>query len=163
TTDAGGVVSFAASPETCRIAVGCGAKDLRIIHSADGRRLQENHSDHAGRVTALAYAPGGEKLVSGGESGQVHLWTADLQPIGAVWQAHPGWVMGVAFSADGKQIFSVGGEGMLKCWDPARPSAPLWSRQLPCGQVSGAVFDRAGKTLLVQSANLFDLSAYAVS
>jgi WD40 repeat protein len=57
---------------------------------------------HKGRVCALAYAPDGRTLASGGNDRRVRLWDAATGSERLALQGHPACVYALAFSPDGR-------------------------------------------------------------
>jgi WD40 repeat protein len=85
---------------------------------------------HRGSALALAFAPDGKVLASGGgdweQYGEVILWGTDGGSRLALH--HPEWVEGVAFAPSGRLLASVGGTrnsgGTVQLWDvTTRPLA----------------------------------------
>lgn len=74
-------------------------------------------------VTSLAFAPGGNTLVTvGGESlhyrpGDVKLWDASTGNLIASLEGHPSNVWSVAISPDGKTLITSGYDGKLLVWN----------------------------------------------
>jgi WD40 repeat protein len=69
-------------------------------------------------VKAVAFAPGGELLASGGGDGCVRLWhPGSGKELARL--AHPAEVTALAFSRDGKLLASACGDLKVSLWDPA--------------------------------------------
>jgi WD40 repeat protein len=74
---------------------------------------------HKGRVCALAYAPDGRTLASGGNDRKVRLLDAATGSERLALKGHPACVYALAFSADGRSLASGGGQRCLRLWDVA--------------------------------------------
>ena len=77
---------------------------------------------HPGPVFALAYAPGGELLASGGWDGAIRLWDPGTGSTAAVLTGHAGAVRSLAFSTDGSALMSAGRDRTVRRWEPASGS-----------------------------------------
>ena len=79
-------------------------------------RILRGHTDG---VLAVAYAPDGKTLATGGSDRTVRLWdTVSGQEVGQL-RGHRGGVYAVGFSPGGKILASGGGNMALKLWDLA--------------------------------------------
>ncbi|HYV39153.1 MAG TPA: WD40 repeat domain-containing protein, partial [Gemmataceae bacterium] len=126
--------------------------------------------EHAKPVRALAYAPDGKSLASGGDDHKVCVWTTDKEPKATVLTGHPGEVTAVAWSPDSKTLASAGAHsasmldaGLIKLWD-----APKWQERkkapaFAVPPVTALAFTGQGKTLLAASqsnvARFFDVAS----
>ncbi|MFQ5732526.1 MAG: protein kinase [Planctomycetaceae bacterium] len=101
----------------------------------------------AGRVTAVAFHPGGQRLVSAAANQPVKVWDART---GAeiVRVDHIAW--SVAVSPDGKKIVTGGADHKVKIWDAqsGRPILVLSGHQ---GPVRGIAFNPDGSRLVTGS------------
>jgi hypothetical protein len=71
---------------------------------------------HRGLVLSVAFAPDGQRLVSGGADGTVRLWrTGDGEEL-SCFEGHAGRVNAVAFSPDGQTVFSCSADGTIRRW-----------------------------------------------
>ena len=79
---------------------------------------------HTGAVTALAVAPDGSWLASGGFDGTVRIWDPVSWQERAAMAGHEtdqlfGGVAALAVAPDGSWLASGGGDGTVRIWDPA--------------------------------------------
>ncbi len=66
---------------------------------------------------SVAFSPGGQQIVSGGEDGTVWLWNLRGHPLAEPFRGHKGAIISVAFSPDGQKIVSGGGDGTVRLWN----------------------------------------------
>ncbi len=71
----------------------------------------------SGGVLALAFAPDGRTLVSGGKSRVIRIWEVLSGKERKSFGGHPGWVRALAYSPDGKMLASGGADGSVRIWD----------------------------------------------
>lgn len=76
---------------------------------------------HSAPVMSLAFAPDGERLVSGGADSKICLWNwrDKINPALAAWNAHQGGVLALAYSPDGALLASGGRDERINIWDGA--------------------------------------------
>jgi WD40 repeat protein len=72
---------------------------------------------HGEPVSALAFLPGGGRLVSGGADGTVRLWEVSTGRELRRFLGHEGGVAALAVSAEGKRLISGGADKALHVWD----------------------------------------------
>jgi WD40 repeat protein len=102
---------------------------------------------HAGAVPALAFAPDGSTLASGGRDGTVRLWRPGRP--GQTLIGHAGNVTALAFSPDGRTLAS-GGRDRQVCFWPVGPSAAgNLSDTKVSAAVTGLAYAPDGRTLWV--------------
>ena len=73
---------------------------------------------HTGGVTAVAIAPDGAWLASGGRDGSVRIWDRASGEQRAAFAGHTGGVTAVAIAPDGAWLASSGRDGSVRIWDP---------------------------------------------
>jgi hypothetical protein len=109
-------VAFTAAGKTLATASDDGTVKLWVWK--EGTWHKDRVLEHETAVRPLAFAPDGQRLVTGGRNGRVILWdVADGSK--HILGEHKGVVMAVAFSPDGKTVASAGGDKAVKLWDAA--------------------------------------------
>jgi WD40 repeat protein len=68
-------------------------------------------------ANAMAYAPSGKVIASGGTRGGVKIWEASTGRELASWAAHEKGVNAIAFSPDGTMLATSGEDGFVRLWD----------------------------------------------
>ncbi len=117
----GWVFSVAFSPDGNSLAVQ--SRTIRIIDlkSREQTLVYDGHGNasiwETKGATAMAYAPSGTEIFSGGTAGMVKIWRADSGDEVASWVAHEGWITGIAVSSDGTMLAISGGDGFTRLWD----------------------------------------------
>jgi WD40 repeat protein len=112
------VEALAVAPDGSWLA--CADKD-GAVHIWDMATGQERATwiSHHGGVTALAAAPQGRWLFSGGRNdGSVRIWDLATGRAQAAWTGHYG-MMAVAVAPDGSWLASGGADREVRIWDPA--------------------------------------------
>ena len=107
---------------------------------------------HAGSVTAVDFAPSGEKVLTGSENGTAHLWeAASGKPTGkTIWHRSP--ITALSFSPDSSVIGTGSPDGTVRLWnantqeaigEPIRHQDRLWE----------LAFSDNSKAVMTQSIN----------
>jgi WD40 repeat protein len=103
---------------------------------------------HTGEVTALAFLPGGKRLLTASSDHTLRLWEIPSAKTVAVFEGNEQVVGWIAVSTNGR--VAVSGGSQCKVWDIASRK-PLWT--LSEQVVRAATFTPDGKHLLVASAD----------
>jgi WD40 repeat protein len=73
---------------------------------------------HPGVVSALSWAPSGERPISGGSDGRLRWWELQSGQCVRVQEAHQqGTVQALKVSPDGRRLASCGDDGAIRLWD----------------------------------------------
>lgn len=92
----------------------CSAAPKLYLKSGDiSMEVQKN----APYVTAVAFAPDGKSVISGGADGTVRRW--DLSGETMKFNGQMGWLTDLSYSPDGRTIASVSLDGAIRIWDAA--------------------------------------------
>ncbi len=116
------------SPDGAFLAVGTGmmtveeGRDVmsdcmvRLYSTATGK-LAKELAGSRGNVSAIAFSPSGERLLSAHFSGTVRLWNVSTG--GEVWSANTTerWITDAAFTPDGERVLSVSADHTARLWD----------------------------------------------
>jgi len=93
---------------------------VRAYTPQTGSPLWAIHHAHLRGVTALALSKDDKTLITGGEEGQVRVWSLcggfQLTPI-AIMKEHIGPVTGLRMRSDDKEVASSSGDGSIIIWD----------------------------------------------
>jgi WD40 repeat protein/serine/threonine protein kinase len=74
---------------------------------------------HQGGVTAVAFAPDGQRLVTGGTDGTARIWDATRGQELVALRGHQSSVMAVAFAPGGRWLVTGSTDGTARIWDAA--------------------------------------------
>ena len=125
----GGVTCVAWSPDGTRLASGCGSQgqgdsgELFVweVHSGERHPAWEAGKSafegHPGVVSAVTWAPSGERLLSGDSDGRLRWWEVHSGACVQMRQAHQGTVQSLKVSPDGSMLASCGDDGTIGLWD----------------------------------------------
>jgi WD40 repeat protein len=90
--------------------------------------IRELPGHRGGGISALAFLPDGDTLVSAGYDGDVRLWNARTGKLLLVLEGHKGAVIDLALSAGGEYMATVGADNRVRVWRlPSERRAEVWS------------------------------------
>ena len=110
-----------------RVQVLACSPDGKLIAAAQDQWVTVWDAEHSARLTtiphsdlvrALAFAPDGERLLSGAGHGALTLWAARTGERLAAFAGHANYITACAFMADGKRFASASSDRTLRVWDP---------------------------------------------
>jgi WD40 repeat protein len=145
--------SFAAPPA---VQDGNNPKAIPLRDAGTGRELARLPWDHPEKVTAVAFAPAGDRLAALGERGNLVIWDlATRRPLPklapdkpAVGLPPPFQASALTFAPDG-QLLAVLDQGTVQIWDLA-PRTLAYRDDAP-PQPDALLFGPGGRSLLVRS------------
>ena len=137
------VGALAWSPDGRTLAAGTASGRLALI--GDRGRTIVNEAAHTGRITALAFRPGGEQVVSAGEDGWLRFWHPARR--GAEFRLDLGApVSRIAFRSDGERLAAASGRRVLVAERTARVVCAVTDQPEP---VTGLAWTLSGRRVLV--------------
>ncbi|WP_229068394.1 NB-ARC domain-containing protein [Actinoplanes sp. DH11] len=92
--------------------------DVRIWEVVTGRRIATLRGED-GWITALALAPDGAWLATGGNNGKIRIWDVTTAEVVTTLIGHAGGVFTLAITPDGGRLVSAGHDGAVQIWDLA--------------------------------------------
>ncbi|MFO1000047.1 MAG: WD40 repeat domain-containing protein [Planctomycetaceae bacterium] len=88
---------------------------------------------HVGEVEFVAYRADGGGFASADATGQILLWSPDLETPMGRWSGHQGRLVSMAFSANNQQLITAGDDGAVRVWQ-LMPTLP---KVLATGDAAG--------------------------
>jgi len=142
----GGTYALALSPDGATVLT-ADSRETLLWDLGSGKIIRRFGGARA-TVWAVAFFPGGERIVTGEDYGRITVWSvADGEKLQS-FRAPSGESGGVlALSPDGQLLLSGNIEGEVRLWDP-RSGEELGRLRRPRGRVNAAVFLPQGRYVL---------------
>lgn len=102
------------------VAVGSQDGCIRIVDVSQPEarpRVISAHDAGTFGVTAVAWSPAGDRLVSCGNDGMIKVWDPKEGVLLSSMEGHGSWIFDVAWSPDGKRLASTGADRNVILWD----------------------------------------------
>ena len=160
----GRVATFSATGHL--VAVGGGAAPVAVFETRTGLLLR-TYAGHTQPVTALAFAPHPDTVLSADASGQVRLWSAETLATLAQWQA-PAPLLATAFAPGGGRAV-LASAGTCWLWNLRTPGGPTPLKlPLPAkSSITAVAFGAEGRQLALGfdtgAVLVYDLASRALS
>jgi RNA polymerase sigma factor (sigma-70 family) len=114
---------MAVSNTTVAIGLEGGGTSLWDLATGKERKLDTDHvtkaSSESTGTLAVAFAPDGKTLATGGRDGLVKLWDVASGRHLRTLEPQYTWVVALAWSRDGRTVTSAGRGGVIRLWDAA--------------------------------------------
>ncbi|MCP4645470.1 MAG: protein kinase [bacterium] len=88
-----------------------------FVLEADSGRPISLVCDHRGRVSAVAFSPVDDRMVSAGADGTIRIWDPRTEVQAIVIEQSHGTVKHAAFSRDGRRLATAARDGTVGLWD----------------------------------------------
>jgi WD40 repeat protein len=135
-------VTFA--PDSRTVAVGFEGRV--VLWDLAARRPRVTLEGHPGEVAALAFAPDGRTLVTGGSRSPVLIWDLEAGRVRAALGPRVGRITALAFAPDGRRLVSAGRSAQGLGGSQGRPVVAVWD---PGVQRGSASWDSGGRSRAV--------------
>jgi hypothetical protein len=140
------VVGLVFSPDGKQLASLCKRRVLVLWELARGQ-VRARILD-AFNVRALAVAPDGETVASGGTDNTIRLWSTASAKLRFTLQGHTGTVRSLAFAPSSRLLASVGDDGTVRLWEVPTGKEVLVLPARGDFVPSAVTFSSDGRTLL---------------
>lgn len=172
-----GISSLAFRPNHAQIVFGADNGSLHLWQIEEGSPLTFSErlflNAHVGPVSAIAFSPNGERLVSAGPEAKTQravdrrfaalVWDLPTVSQRAVLAGHTGLIQSIAYVSQSNLIFSGADDGAARAWDAGSGlsrfhvdfGAPVAALDIS-GDLAAVALARAGDNLLILGSAAFD-------
>jgi hypothetical protein len=120
------VHAVAFSPDSDRLALGCGKHQMVVVDQAGDQLLRLRHGSGEQAIRDVSYDPVRGWLAIAGDDCTVRVWdTTAAKPRRICKVVHDRAVLGLAFSPDGASLATGSADGTARIWDAATGSGQL--------------------------------------
>ncbi len=144
----GGIVALAFSPDSKRLAAGCGFEDHQVYVWDLAVGAVARLAGHSGCIAGLAFSPDGQTLASVSTDQTLRLWDVARKVERRRFQGHRDEVWAVAWSPDGHDLVTGSKDGSVRYWDPTADPAPSHATLEERAWFWGPVFSPDCRSLL---------------
>lgn len=121
---------------------------LNALHQAVLKsRIEKTMNGHEGRVRGIAFNPTGNALVTGGEDGQIIIWSVPTYEETIKIDAHIGEINDISFDPAGNRFAAAGYDGIIKVWN-TKNQTELVAIQGHSGEVFSVQFSPDGSRIV---------------
>ena len=136
------------------------AKTGELVHELEGHEVWQS---------CLAFSPDAQRLVVGGNDGNVRVWDLKTRKLTHVMSGHKRHLTGVAFTPDGSKVLSTSDDTEVRLWD-AQTGKLIEVIAGPRGKISGMAISPDGRSFVTavefgkeRGAKVWKLPAAAMS
>jgi len=141
----GEVQTVAMSPDGRHLATG-GPSGAFLWDFAQAT-VRHRFEAHGGRVSALAFSPGGTTLLTAGDDRLIRSWDVASGAAIHTYAGHQGEILNLAFAPDGNSFASASADNTARVWSLAE-GALLHQVRVPGAYIQAAVFTPDGSGLV---------------
>ena len=114
------------------------AKTGELVHELEGHEVWQS---------CLAFSADGQRLVVGGNDGNVRIWDLKTRKLTHVMSGHKRHLTGVAFTPDGSKVLSTAADTEVRLWD-AQTGKLIEVIAGPRGKISGMAISPDGRSFV---------------